>query len=141
MLGKKHLHISADDVVADLLTKSLKTAAGGTIKVDVNNETAVRIDVEKDNNNKINVDLVQPKLFRTPEDETGLFDKLTTAKEFAQMLTDNGLTLSFLRRGKQAISLGKEAKPTFSRVVTRSDDIQLNSVRESAKLKRDMKAD
>jgi hypothetical protein len=37
--------------------------------------------------------------------------------------------------------LGKEAKPTFSRVVTRSDDIQLNSVRESAKLKRDMKAD
>jgi hypothetical protein len=141
MLGKKHLHISADDVVADLLTKSLKTAAGGTIKVDVDNETAVRIDVEKDNNNKINVDLVQPKLFRTPEDETGLFDKLTTAKEFAQMLTDNGLTLSFLRRGKQAISLGKEAKPTFSRVVTRSDDIQLNSVRESAKLKRDMKAD
>jgi hypothetical protein len=141
MLGKKHLHISADDVVADLLTKSLKTAAGGTIKVDVDNETAVRIDVEKDNNNKINVDLVQPKLFRTPEDETGLFDKLTTAKEFAQMLTDNELTLSFLRRGKQAISLGKEAKPTFSRVVTRSDDIQLNSVRESAKLKRDMKAD
>jgi endoglucanase Acf2 len=141
MLGKKHLHITADDVVADLLTKSLKTAAGGTIKVDVDNETAVRIDVEKDNNNKINVDLVQPKLFRTPEDETGLFDKLTTAKEFAQMLTDNGLTLSFLRRGKQAISLGKEAKPTFSRVVTRSDDIQLNSVRESAKLKRDMKAD
>ena len=141
MLGKKHLHISADDVVADLLTKSLKTAAGGTIKVDVDNETALRIDVEKDNNNKINVDLVQPKLFRTPEDETGLFDKLTTAKEFAQMLTDNGLTLSFLRRGKQAISLGKEAKPTFSRVVTRSDDIQLNSVRESAKLKRDMKAD
>jgi hypothetical protein len=139
MFGKKHLHISADDVVADLLTKSLKTAAGGTIKVDVDNETAVRIDVEKEN--KINVDLVQPKLFRTPEDETGLFDKLTTAKEFAQMLTDNGLTLSFLRQGKQAISLGKEAKPTFSRLVTRSDDIQLNSVRESAKLKRDMKAD
>lgn len=140
MFGKKHLHISADDVVADLLTKSLKTAAGGTIKVDVDNETAVRIEVEKDNN-KINVDLDHPKLFSTPEDETGLFDKLTTAKEFAQMLTDNGLTLSFLRQGKQAISLGKEAKPTFSRLITRSDDIQLNSVRESAKLKRDMKAD
>ena len=140
MLGKKHLHISADDVVADLLTKSLKSAAGGTIKVDVDNETAVRIDVDKDNN-KINVDLVQPKLFRIPEDETGLFDKLTTAKEFAQMLTNNGLTLSFLRQGKQAISLGKDAKPTFSRLVTRSDDIQLNNVRESAKLKSDMKAD
>ena len=42
MFGKKHLHISADDVVADCLL-SLKTAAGGTIKVDVDNETAVRI--------------------------------------------------------------------------------------------------
>ena len=64
MFGKKHLHISADDVVADLLTKSLNTAAGGTIKVDVDNETAVPIEVEKDNN-KINVDLDHPKLFST----------------------------------------------------------------------------
>jgi hypothetical protein len=78
-------------------------------------------------------------LFRTPEDETGLFDKLTTAKEFAQKLTDNGLTVSFLRRGKEAISLGKEAKPSISKLVTRSDDIQIDSVKESAKLKRDMK--
>ena len=82
---------------------------------------------------------MQPKLFRTPEDETGLFDKLTTAKEFAQKLTDNGLTVSFLRRGKEAISLGKEAKPSISKLVTRSDDIQIDSVKESAKLKRDMK--
>jgi len=82
---------------------------------------------------------LQPKLFRTPEDETGLFDKLTTAKEFAQKLTDNGLTISFLRRGKEAISLGKEAKPSISKLVTRSDDIQIDSVKESAKLKRDMK--
>jgi hypothetical protein len=140
MLGKKHLHVSRDDVVADLLTKTLRTASGGTIKVDVGNETAVQIDVEKDKN-KINVDLVKPRLFRTPEDEIGLFDKLKTAKEFAQLLSDNGVTISFLRQGKQAISLGKEAKPTLSRMVTRSDDIQINSVKESAKLKRDMKGD
>ncbi|MBV9178941.1 MAG: hypothetical protein JO297_18080 [Nitrososphaeraceae archaeon] len=69
----------------------------------------------------------------------GLFDKLITAKEFAQKLTDNGLTVSFLRRGKEAISLGKEAKPSISKLVTRSDDIQIDSVKESAKLKRDMK--
>ena len=140
ILGKKHLHVSGDDVVADLLAKTLRTASGGTIKVDVGNETAVQIDVEKDKN-KINVDLIRPKLFRTPEDETGLFDKLKTAKEFSQVLSDNGVTISFLRQGKQAISLGKEARPKLSRMVTRSDDIQINSVKESAKLGRDMKGD
>jgi hypothetical protein len=84
-------------------------------------------------------DLLEPKLFRTHEDETGMFDKLTTAKEFAQKLTDNGLTVSFLRRGKEAIGLGKEAKPSISKLVTRSDDIQIDSVKVAAKLKRDMK--
>jgi hypothetical protein len=138
MLGKKHLHIDEDDLIIDLLVRSMTSAVGGTIKVDIGNEPAMRIDII-DKDNRINVDLLQPKLFRTPEDETGLFDKLTTAKEFAQKLTDNGLTVSFLRRGKEAISLGKEAKPSISKLVTRSDDIQIDSVKESAKLKRDMK--
>ena len=138
MLGKKHLHIDEDDLIVDLLVRSMTSVVGGTIKVDIGNEPAMRIDII-DKDNRINVDLLQPKLFRTPEDETGLFDKLTTAKEFAQKLTDNGLTISFLRRGKEAISLGKEAKPSISKLVTRSDDIQIDSVKESAKLKRDMK--
>jgi hypothetical protein len=138
MLGKKHLHIDEDDLIVDLLVRSMTSAVGGTIKVDIGNEPAMRIDII-DKDNRINVDLLEPKLFRTPEDETGLFDKLTTAKEFAQKLTDNGLTISFLRRGKEAISLGKEAKPSISKLITRSDDIQIDSVKESAKLKRDMK--
>ncbi len=45
--------------------------------------------------------------------KTGSFDKLKMAKEFSQKLTDNGLTLSLLK-GKEAITLGKEANPTLS---------------------------
>jgi hypothetical protein len=69
----------------------------------------------------------------------GLFDKLKTAKEFSQQLTDNGLTLSFLRKGTEAIILGKNAHPTFSKLITRSDDIQIDSVKESVKLGRELK--
>jgi hypothetical protein len=87
------------------------------------------------------VDLLQPVFFRTPEDETGLFDKLKTAKEFAKKLTDNGMTISFLRRGKEAITLGKDAKPTLSKIITRSNDVQINSVTQTGNLKRDLKAD
>ena len=71
---------------------------------------------------------------------TGLFDKLEMAKEFSQKLTDNGLTLSFLRKGKEAITLRKEANPTLSKLITRSDDIQVDSVRESIKLGRELKS-
>ncbi|HEX2471745.1 MAG TPA: hypothetical protein VHJ59_03235, partial [Nitrososphaera sp.] len=87
------------------------------------------------------VDLLEPTIFRIQEDETGLFDKLKTASEFARKLSDNGVTVSFLRKGKEAVTLGKDAKPTLSKMITRSDDIQLNSTREYAKLKGDLKTD
>lgn len=138
MLGDDHLHIEKQDPIADWLVGSIKNAKAGTIKIDIEDQPAVQIDVHKD---MINVNLLQPAVFKTPEDETGLFDKLNTAKEFAQKLSDNGLTLSFLRKGKKAIMLGKEAKPTLSKLITRSDDIQINSTKESAKLKSDLKAD
>ena len=138
MLGKDHLHIDQEDPLADLVTKSMKTVTGGQIKIETNEKLAAQVEVEKD---KINVDLLEPMLFRTPDDETGLFDKLNTAKEFAQRLTDNGMTLSFLRRGKKALILGKDAKPSLSKIITRSDNIQIDSIKESGKLKSDLKSD
>jgi hypothetical protein len=116
----------------------MKTVTGGQIKIEINEKLAAQVEVEKD---KINVDLLEPMLFRTPDDETGLFDKLNTAKEFAQRLTDNGMTLSFLRRGKKALILGKDAKPSLSKIITRSDNIQIDSIKESGKLKSDLKSD
>jgi len=88
-------------------------------------QPAVKIDIIN-NGNKIIADLLQPVFFRTTE--TGLFDKLKTAKEFAKKLTDTGITMSFLRRGKEATTPGKDAKPTLSKIITRSDDVQINSV-------------
>jgi hypothetical protein len=136
MLGKDHLHIGQEDPVADLVTRSMKTATGGQIKILINEKLAAQVELEKDN---INVNLLEPMLFRTPEDETGLFDKLNTAKEFAERLAENGLTLSFLRRGKKALILGKDARPSVSKLITRSDNIQIDSIRESSKLKNDLK--
>jgi hypothetical protein len=57
--------------------------------------------------------------------EEFLFDKLKSAKEFAKKLTDHDITISFLRKGKEAITLGSKAKPTLSKLITRSDDVQI----------------
>jgi hypothetical protein len=155
VLGQHHLHIAENDQIVDWLAKSLRSASKGIIKLDVGGKPTAKIEVNNndningnnnnnnkgDNNNRIIVDLIQPSLFKTTNDETGLFDKLKTAKEFSHKLSENGVTISFLRKGNEAITLGKGAKPTVSKLITRSDDMQINSLKAATKLKRDLKAD
>lgn len=66
---------------------------------------------------------------------------LSFSKKFAHYLTINGVTLSISRKGKEAITIGEEAKPTLSRLLTRSDDVQIKSTMEAAKLTDDVLTD
>jgi hypothetical protein len=138
MLGDSHLHIDKNDQLSDWISKALRSVKGGTLEISFENQPAVKIAISNDT---LAVDLLDPTVFKIPEDETGMFDKLKTASEFARKLSDNGVTLSFLRKGREAVTLGKDARPTLSKMITRSDDIQLNSAREYAKLKGDLKTD
>ncbi len=139
MLGNRHLHIDPRDQPIAWLGKALKSAASGTLAIDFQNKPAVRITII--DSGKLAVDLLRPDIFKVPQDETGLFDKLKTASEFGHKLSDNDVTISFLRRGKEAVRLGKDAQPTLSKLVTRSDDVQMSSVKEFAGLKGDLKTD
>jgi hypothetical protein len=142
MISDKHHHLHKDerDSLTDWVARAMSAAKEGTIRLDMGSQSAVKIEIIN-SENKIIIDLLQPTLFRTPQDETGLFDKLKKAKEFAHKLTQNGVTLSILRRGKEAIKLGKNARPILSKVITRSSDIEIDSMRQTARLKRDLKAD
>ncbi|MGI0043854.1 MAG: hypothetical protein ACRD47_09090 [Nitrososphaeraceae archaeon] len=146
LFGRKHLHISESDQIVDSLFKILSSVTSGSVKLEVANQPAMKIEintnddqVDGDDNNRtiVRLDLLEPAFFSAPDDQTGLFDKLRTAAEFAQKLTDNGITFSLLRKGKEAITLGEEARPSLSRIITKSNDIQVNSIKESAKLKND----
>jgi hypothetical protein len=152
VLGQHHLHIGENDQIAEWLAKSLRSASKGLIKLDVGGKPTVKIEVNNndniddnnnkgDNNNRIIVDLIQPSFFKTTNDETGIFDKLKTAKEFSHKLSENEVTIYFLRKGNEAIKLGKCAKPTVSKLITRSNDMQINSLKAATELKRDLKAD
>jgi hypothetical protein len=132
--------VEVQDPVTDWLIRSMRTAQTGTIKLDIEGKPALKIEIVNYGNN-IMVDLLQPLFFRIADDETGLFDKLKVANEFAKKLTDNGMTISFLRRGKEAITLGRDARPTFSKILTRSEGVQINSIRQTGNLKRDLKTD
>ena len=146
LFGRKHLHVSESDQIIDSLFKIMSSVSSGSIKLEVANQPAMKIEIntnddqaDGDDNNRtvVRLDLLEPTFFSVPDDQTGLFDKLRTAAEFAQKLTDNGITFSLSRKGKEAITLGKEARPLLSRIITKSNDIQVNSIKESAKLKDD----
>jgi hypothetical protein len=155
------------ETVMDWLVKSIKSVQSGRIAIDMQNEpameiyaTANRIDVDilnpeflnlpkatEDNEDKREgrIEKLKDKLNIAKEfaeeltdSETELLDKLEIPK-FANKLTDNDTTIVFSRKGKEAIILGKEAKPTFSKLVSRSDDIQIKSLREVRKLVSDLK--
>lgn len=112
----------------------------GSVMVKTDDRPAFSLEFKGD---KVLLDIIDASFFNFGEegDDFGLFSKLKTAKKLAQVLTDNNLTLSILRKGKEALSLGYEAHPTLSRLITGSGDIQINSVKEVAKLKHDVDKD
>lgn len=133
MIDHVHLHQGKEDPINELLAKGLKTLQKGALQLNIEGQPAAKICVV-DNENRILIDLIEPTIFRMHEKEIGLFDELKRAKGFAQTLTDNGVTLSFMIRGKKAITLGKYAKPRISRLITKSRDIQIDNIRKAAKL-------
>jgi UTP:GlnB (protein PII) uridylyltransferase len=70
--------------------------------------------------------------------EKDFIDILDIPKEFTQKLTDNNMTIVLSRKGKEALILGKEAKPTLSKLISRFDEMQIKSVREIVKLGSDL---
>jgi hypothetical protein len=146
LFRRKHLHVSETDQIVDRLSGILASFTSGSLKLEMASKPALKIEINKDSpvrSDNVNrgtvlvLDLLEPTFFSVQDDQTGLFDKLRTATEFAQKLTDNGITFSLLRKGNEAITLGEGARPSLSRIITKSDNIQLDSVKESVKLKAD----
>jgi hypothetical protein len=115
--------LTEEDPMINNLINLLKLPKG-SLSVKTNDIPAFSLEFQGD---KILLDITDASFFNFGEesDDIGL----------AQVLTDNHLTLSILRKGKEALSLGYETHPTLSRLITGSDDIQIDSVKEVAKLK------
>lgn len=112
--------------------------ASGKISIKVKQKPVVAFDF----GDKLSVDIIDPTFFNITEQENndiGIFEKLKTARKVGEILNNKGLSISILRKGKRALSIGREANPTISSFITGSDDIQIDSVRQVAKLDSDLK--
>lgn len=134
---------SIESILMDVLVKGLSFMSG-TIKIDIQEKESLRIESA---DKKINLHVIDPSFFEIPLETikdnkmTDFLKYIKEAKEFAHKLTENGLTLFILNKDENAITLGKDAHPSFSKLITRSDDIQIDSVRKSLKLATDIKDD
>jgi hypothetical protein len=132
---------SIESILMDILVKGLSFMSG-TVKIDIQEKESLRIESA---DKKINLHIIDPSFFEIPLETikdnkmTDFLKYIKEAKEFAHKLTENGLTLFILNDDENAITLGKDAKPSFSKLITRSEDIQIDSIRKSIKLATDIK--
>jgi hypothetical protein len=127
------LETEAIEKLADIVKKTR-----GKLSILVKDSPAISISLDSNN---IQLDIHDPYIFddlAIEKTDAGLFDKLRTARKFGEILNSNGLSLSVLRKGKKAFTLGRDATPTFSSILTGSDDIHIDSVTQAAKLGKDI---
>lgn len=131
------LDIKEDNPSINTLVKTLKIPKG-KINIQMDDKPVLSLVFDKD---KVLFDVKDANIFGVSEGDDhdiSIFEEINTAKKLAQILDDNNFTISILRKGKKAISLGKEASPTLSRLLTGSDDIQIDSIRQATKLGREV---
>ena len=119
------------------LAEILKSVQG-KITIDVQDKQVLSVSLE---GNRVVLDVSDASIFDSAgsDGRIGLFDGLKTAKKLGETLDSKGITVSILRKGKKALSLGRDAKPTLSTLVTGTDDIQVDSIRQVTKLGKDVK--
>jgi len=130
-------HLDPETRVINGLANILKTVQG-KVSIEIQDKEVLSVSLD---GNTVHLDVSDASIFGTSESDSnlGLFEGLKTAKRLGETLDSKGITLSILRKGKKALSLGRDARPTLSTLVTGTDDIQVNSVRQVTKLGKDIK--
>jgi len=65
---------------------------------------------------------------------TSIRSKLAQLKSIAVELKDEGLTVTLSYKGDLLVTIGSETKPKFSRLVTRTDAVEINNLRKLIEL-------
>ena len=102
----------------------------GEIAVSINERETLQLQAE---NKEFSLDLIDKQFVKEVLSGLGngrgsLWSSLSQARKVAEELRDEGLTVTISYRGSKVVTIGSNAKPTFSQLVTRSDAIQIDSL-------------
>jgi hypothetical protein len=114
----------------------------GNILVDFNEKPLLLIDFKDEK--VIEIDVKDTSLFDVIEIEhdtnkkSNFWDMLHNARDFAETLKEKKLTIVLSIKGKETIIIGEKAKPSISQILSKSKNIQIKSVTETAKLTKEI---
>ena len=110
------------------ITQVLKS---GEVTVSTGDVKALQLRVET---KKIDLNIVDKEFLKTAlkggKQRSSLLDMLGLLKNIAKELKDEGYTITISYQGKTVVTLGSEAAPSFSRLVTRINAIEVNNLRK-----------
>lgn len=132
-----------DSTITDFFVKGLRCISG-SVKIGSDNNYSL---IFYSSDNKVSLNIIDPSIFEIPLGNnknnklTSILNYMKEAKAFARKLSEHNLTLSILNKDENVFTLGKDAHPSFSKLITRSNDIQIDSLKKSLKLASDIKKD
>ena len=107
----------------------------GGVTLFTNDKEALQLEAE---NKKIYLNAVNKEFLKDALGSMGggksIRYKLTQIKDVAAELKDEGLTVTLSYQGKLVLTVGSEANPKFSRLVTGTNAIEINNLRKIIEL-------
>jgi hypothetical protein len=100
----------------------------GEVTLFTGEEEALQV---KAKDNKIELSVDSKEFLKDVVDSAGggsIRNKLAQLKDIAVELKDEGLTITLSYQGDLLVTIGAEAKPKFSRLVTRTDALEINNL-------------
>ena len=107
----------------------------GEVTLFTGDEEALQVKAE---DNKIELSVDSKEFLKDVVDSAGgggsIRDKIAQLKDIAVELKDEGLTITLSYQGDRLVTIGAEAKPMLSRLVTRTSAVEINNLRKLLEL-------
>ena len=107
----------------------------GEVTLFTGDDEALQVKAE---DNKIDLSVASKEFLKDVVDSAGggasIRSKLAQLKGIADELKDEGLTVTLSYKGDRLLTIGSEAKPKFSRLITRTDAVEINNLRKLLEL-------
>ena len=112
-----------------------RVVKSGEVTVSTGDVEALQIKAE---DNKIELSIKDKEFLKdilgSAGDGVSIRSKLAQLKIIATELKDEGLTVTLSYKEDRLVTIGVEAKPKFSRLVTRTDAVEFNNLRKVIEL-------
>jgi hypothetical protein len=107
----------------------------GAVTLSTGNKEALKMRAE---NNRIDINAIDKEFLKDVVGNMGngksIGNRLNQLKGLAEELQNEGLTITVSYKGDLVITVGSGAKPKISRIITRTNAVEINNLRKLVEL-------